>query len=287
MDVTIPDYATRFDTLSLSVCLLSLEGVGSTPRQATGFFWRRSNQVFLFTNWHVVTGINPLDGKSSSGWCPENLVVDCFSKISPGGPELKNSLAIQFRVQLYEEFHKPFWVEHRMRIEWGVDLVALDITSKLQNEVFCVNDYNFAKLFHFVGSDMFVVGHPRPKADSRYPVSFPIWKRGSIASELMVPFDMRPAFLIDSRTSRGMSGSPAVARVFGPAVLADGTTKYDSVIISEFMGVYSGRLHDDENNASLGLVWHRNLIDQLLADPKAASREWVPSKSSERFNVLQ
>jgi hypothetical protein len=55
---------------------------------------------------------------------------------------------------------------------------------------------------------------------------------------------------------------------------------------SEFMGVYSGRLFDDENNASIGLVWHRNLIDEMLAAPVAGSRDWVASKSIELFSTV-
>jgi hypothetical protein len=35
MQMVLPDYATRFDTLSLSACFLDLKGVGETPRQAT------------------------------------------------------------------------------------------------------------------------------------------------------------------------------------------------------------------------------------------------------------
>jgi hypothetical protein len=58
MQMVLPDYATRFDSLSLSACFLDLKGVGDLPRRATGFFWRLSEKVFLITNWHVVTGLN-------------------------------------------------------------------------------------------------------------------------------------------------------------------------------------------------------------------------------------
>src|ERR1700741_1495856 len=220
IQIVMPDYGTKFDALSLSACYLGLKGVGDS-RHATGFFWRRGNKVYLITNWHVVTGTNPLDGKSK-GWCPEKILVEHFTKDAklPDGSTDVNLSIPTFEIQLYQEFNSPFWIQHPMMTEWGVDIIAIELNpSQVEgiNLVSCINDRSFPRLYHFAGSDIFVLGHPRPKTQSKYPVAFPIWKRGSIASELIVAFDMRPAFLIDSRTSSGMSGSPVFSRVFGPA----------------------------------------------------------------------
>jgi hypothetical protein len=175
-----------------------------------------------------------------------------------------------------------------MAYEWNVDIVALDVTDKLAEAgVLCVNDYTYPRLYHFAGSEIFVLGHALPENTNAYPVPFPIWKRGSIASEIIVPWNMRPAFLIDSRTSKGMSGSPVFARVFGPAAYGDGSIHSDNILVSEFMGIYSGRLFDDENNASIGLVWHRNLIDQLLSEPVSGSRDWKQSQSIQTFASIR
>jgi hypothetical protein len=38
----------------------------------------------------------------------------------------------------------------------------------------------------------------------------------------------------------------------------------DAILTSEFLGVYSGRLHDDEDNASIGIVWRREVLAELL-----------------------
>src|SRR6185437_6740288 len=76
MRMTLPDYVTRFDSLSLSACFLDLKGVGDLPRQATGFFWRCSQKAFLITNWHVVTGLNMMDGSTiGNHWVPEHIVL--------------------------------------------------------------------------------------------------------------------------------------------------------------------------------------------------------------------
>jgi hypothetical protein len=286
MQIEMPDYGTKFDALSFSACYVELKGIGES-RHATGFFWRRNAEIYLITNWHVVTGTNPLDGKSK-GWCPESLRVSYFTKVEIQSDSL-NILFPSFEFSLYEDFNSPLWLQHTMATEWGVDIVAIEVSSHIKDKslVSCVNDRIYPRLYHFAGSDIFVIGHPRPRAHTKYPVVFPIWKRGSIASELVVAFDMRPAFLIDSRTSGGMSGSPVFARVFGPAAYADGTLKIDNILDSEFMGIYSGRLHDDENNASLGLVWHRNLIDQILDSPAPGSRIWKASTALEIFSDMK
>jgi len=74
---------------------------------------------------------------------------------------------------------------------------------------------------------------------------------------------------------------------FGPAAYGDGSIHSDNILVSEFMGIYSGRLFDDENNASIGLVWHRNLIDQLLSEPVSGSRDWKQSQSIQMFTSMR
>jgi hypothetical protein len=51
------------------------------------------------------------------------------------------------------------------------------------------------------------------------------------------------------------------------APLANGTVQVDRVRTVEFLGVYSGRLSDDDNVASIGIVWRQNVISELLDNP--------------------
>lgn len=291
MQLAAPDYATRFDSLSLSACFLDLKGVGTEPRQATGFFWRRNGKIFLLTNWHVVTGLNMMDGmKIGGGWAPDRIELHYFERMISDKPaaaaeaQIRSGAVRKVVIPLYEDFHKPFWVQHPMAFEWNVDLIALELSSLPDaNRAFCVNDMIYENHLHFAGSDIFVLGHALPQSINAYPAPFPVWKRGSIASEIVVPWNMRPAFLIDCRTSKGMSGSPVFARIFGPAPLANLTIKTDNILTSEFMGIYSGRLFDDDNNASIGLVWHRHLIEEMLNSPAPGSRDWLRSQSIKLF----
>jgi hypothetical protein len=152
MQMTLPNYATRFDSLSLAACFLNLKGIGDTSRHATGFFWRRGQKIYLVTNSHVVTGINLFDGNSmGSGWCPERLCIEFFTKAMPAGPDGLRHLNIpRIEVLLYEDFHSPLWLQHPMTLEWNVDIVAIEIEDvKEREEIFCVNGFTYPSLYHF------------------------------------------------------------------------------------------------------------------------------------------
>jgi hypothetical protein len=58
------------------------------------------------------------------------------------------------------------------------------------------------------GLDVFVLGFPRGMSGG---AEFPIWKRGSIASEPNFDIDNLPKILIDTATREGMSGAPVYA----------------------------------------------------------------------------
>jgi hypothetical protein len=47
------------------------------------------------------------------------------------------------------------------------------------------------------------------------------------------------------------------------------------------------RFFDDANNASIGLVWHRHLIDECLRSLAQGSRDWIPSHSIKLFAPLK
>src|SRR3954452_3152561 len=68
--------ASRIDRLSFCTTPIEITGDGcSTPAShATGFFWKRRNQTYLVTNWHVVTGIDPLSkDRNPNGLIPRWL----------------------------------------------------------------------------------------------------------------------------------------------------------------------------------------------------------------------
>jgi hypothetical protein len=124
-----------------------------------------------------------------------------------------------------------------------------------------LNDTKLDALSTHVGSQVFITGYPYQHYEGWM---LPIWKRGSIASEPLWPFDDKPMFLVDSKTSPGMSGSPVFRRDFGAIPLQNGQIVH-SKGGTEFVGVYSGRIAGPNMiDLDIGYVWAAYLINELF-----------------------
>jgi hypothetical protein len=125
-----------------------------------------------------------------------------------------------------------------------------------------------------VGSELYILGFPR----GLKPVgNFPIWKRGSIASEPKWQAHQERCFWIDAATRDGMSGSPVVARALSSdehaLQIGNGPLRDDTLIIAKpglaFVGVYSGRMGiADALEAQIGKVWYAKAVQEMLANPR-------------------
>jgi hypothetical protein len=117
-----------------------------------------------------------------------------------------------------------------------------------------------------IGMDVFVLGYPFG-AD---PPGFPVWKRGSIASE---PHLTRPGpgyMLVDTASRPGMSGAPVIRRSRSQHFMEDGTNRpLASNSLTRFIVVYSGRLHTkDPSDAQIGMVWPAEDIEEIIGGAK-------------------
>lgn len=65
------------DILSLTSILIEPYFNETKLGSATGFIINNNNQHYLVTNWHVITGINPLTGVPihSQGGLPNSLII--------------------------------------------------------------------------------------------------------------------------------------------------------------------------------------------------------------------
>ena len=116
-----------------------------------------------------------------------------------------------------------------------------------------------------IGVDVFILGYPFGYS----PPGFPVWKRGSIASEPdLVHFG--PGYhLIDTASRPGMSGAPVILRSWGMHYLEGNAISSDSTPQSKFIGVYSGRLHTREKtDAQIGMVWPVRDIEDIVSMEK-------------------
>ncbi|HDR9032672.1 TPA: trypsin-like peptidase domain-containing protein [Burkholderia vietnamiensis] len=234
----------------------------------TAFVYERDRERYLVTNWHNVTGKNSLTHKClDKNLGIPNKIVAVYPVYHSGDIDSQQAVFAwqTLEVHLYDADGVPSWYEHP---EHGslVDLAAIPMLPLSSNSaVLCVNDarVTFANQAVGAGTDAFILGYPHGLSGGG---KFPIWKRGSIASEPQANVDRLPKMLIDASTRRGMSGSPVFAHVEGlssPVGSSDlGAAVFGSTF--QFMGCYSGSLGREPFEAQLGVMWKEEAIVEII-----------------------
>ena len=235
---------------------------------ATGFFWRHDDRVLLITNWHVFSGREPRTGQPKS----KDGVLPNFIELHFRPKEDLNSVA-SVNCPLLDQNGNNTWMQCA-KYGQKLDIAFLDLTETI-NELSrkhnknsmptCINDLKEELDMNLLlGSDVFITGFPLGLIKTDV---FPIWKRGSIATEPHFPVDGLPCFLVDATTKEGMSGAPVLARTFNMAGHGGGIV-LGGKVYTEFMGVYSGRyLGADATEAHLGIVWRAEALQEALRNP--------------------
>ncbi|WP_306012320.1 MULTISPECIES: hypothetical protein [unclassified Allomuricauda] len=215
----------------------------------------------MITNWHNVTGINPNTSKQigNHGGRPDQMGIVLLNNM-----KLPILEWLGVKMDLYKN-GKPDWLIHPVYKE-KVDVVAfeLDINNDFSGRFSHINNVSFDKYKVEVADDIFVLGFPNYLNGGGY---FPIWKRGSVASEPDFDLDSLPKFLIDTATREGMSGSPVIYRRTGIHGAIGGQVMNSTIIgrIQGFVGIYSGRIKGEtEFEAQLGTVWKAKVIDEII-----------------------
>ena len=225
---------------------------------ATGFNWEHESANYLVTNWHVMTGFHPQTQQpvSENGSTPDMLRIWLHTAERLGKWE-------SLDLSLFDNQGRPCWKEHdTFRSNVDVATIRLNIPDKYK--VFPINKIAFDDFRAEIAQDVFIVGFPRGITGAG---KFPIWKRGSIASEPDVDIDRVPKLLIDSMTREGMSGSPVIAQYVGIYTEnPENPQPFDWIGTGrKFLGIYSGRLPgQDIFEAQLGIVWKASLINEII-----------------------
>jgi hypothetical protein len=249
----------KFSLAVAKIEMLHLNGVDSiVGAQGTAFFYKSTNDIMLVTNWHNVTGVDPINGKvlHSHGLIPNVLRIHYKTWENAD----RNSIKSQYiDIFLYEE-DRPIWFEHSSRQDVDVVIIRLQV-DKLEgfaNE--CINSIRQEQnLEVYPGMDCFILGFPEGLIGA---ANTPIWKRGSIAAE---PYQKYP-YYVDSATRKGMSGSPVIARHSGIFGVAGSVLTGGEVIgtVEKFVAIYSGRVGDDALGFQLGTAWQSNVLEDIL-----------------------
>jgi hypothetical protein len=250
-----------------SACSIPVQGFFNDKpiSTATAFFYKIEKRFALVTNWHVLSGRHPDTGQpldEKNGSVPNVLELSVHL-------EEVGSTAHHIRIPLFKSDGTPLWHQHK---EFGqrVDVAVINIAETLYIEaqgkrlyvkMYSANEGDPKHLAMAVGDDVFVVGYP---LGLRVRAIFPIWKRGSIATEPSFDLNDLPLMYIDCATRSGMSGSPVYRRDVGLTRLDNGSFEMRMQTTTELIGVYSGRFKkEDEYGRQVGRLWKRRCIDEI------------------------
>lgn len=176
--------------------------------QGTGFLYATTkpngkdvDMVFLATNYHVVTGNEPLSQAR-----PLGDRLQFYFHASSKDP----SNYFPVNIPLYTKTGEPIWIQSQQYPE--ADVVLVPIVSTLydgRGELTAFSEaHTLVDMKIRPASQAVLLGYPYGFFDTRN--FLPVWKTGHLASEPSVDFQGQPVFLVDVSAFPGMSGAPVV-----------------------------------------------------------------------------
>lgn len=226
---------TQIDILSAHATPIAMVFDETLLATGTAFFWSHDGTVHLVTNWHNVSGKNPITKKHLSETLaePNKLVFTHFP-----GKDLNKRREVS--IDLYNQ-DRPVWKQHQKHGS-DVDVVTIQIDLS-EDDVFSINETGQPDLLNGVGLDVFILGYPL----GINTMGFPVWKRGSVATEPEINANDLPMFLVDTASAKGMSGAPVFRRA-ASGQTSDGNFSIFSGMVNRFVGIYSGRITPQKNS---------------------------------------
>jgi hypothetical protein len=223
---------------------------------ATAFIWERRGNYYLITNWHVVAARNAETGENllKTACRPNRLSAQFNIRVGRWG---KKAVDIPIR----DASDDPMWLIHRTHnTHHRIDVVAIPLDGIELPTLLPVNRLAADPLKIVIGMDVFILGYPFGSE----PPAFPVWKRGSIASEPDLARLTTEYYLIDTASRPGMSGSPVILRSWTNLMETPGILAMNDKPYNRFIGIYSGRLTAAKDEAQIGMVWHEALINEII-----------------------
>jgi|SRR6185437_15277654 len=246
---------TAIDKFTLTAIPLE-QYFNDTPLgHATGFLWDLQDKYYLVTNWHVLSAKDFFTQRNLRPDAGRPNVLRARFQI-PGQFQTQ-----EWRIAVRDEQDAPLWLIHPAS---RVDVAVLPFAVG-QNPIVGLYPLNVLAddpLAIGIGMEVFILGFPFKIA----PPAFPVWKRGSIASEPELARIGGGYMHVDTASRPGMSGAPVIRRSVGTHFLTDGSTLTDLKYKTRFLGVYSGRVPADHPyEAQIGLVWDASYIYEIIA----------------------
>jgi len=239
--------APAADPLFLCAARVSTFWQGSALTNASGFFFERSERLYLVTSRHVVID-EPTNHR------PDRLEIELHT-------DSENlALSVAYSVPLYA-WGRPLWRQGR-DAGGDIDVAVVELDRSRLPPGLVIRAFTPAHLsasFSEVraGEPLLVVGFPLGFHDALHHL--PVVRHAALASSYGMRFGGEGYFLTDARTHRGTSGAPVVMHRpgDGPAALA---------LPWRLLGVHSLRLdvghRDLVRDESLGLncAWYADIL---------------------------
>ncbi|WP_223509622.1 serine protease [Rahnella sp. GSA61A] len=282
----------NINPLSLITTLVILKSKGERKSLGTGFLYSNEKQVlFLATNFHVITGISPNERGIK--------------------PVLGDEIEIQIRdnagkshsktLQLFSG-DKKLWLEHPT--DKLADVILIPLLPELFKDAtprFITKKTTIQDVLIVPSSPVVMIGYPHGYHDSVN--NLPIWKTGSLASELEINFDGKKLLVVDISAFPGMSGSPAFYVTHNGYLTKGGDMIMGVGMSVHFLGIYASMqmLNDDlyleqvesgtgykvshKESLQLGHVWKSSLIEEIADtfDEKNYPQQGMPIKTTPKF----
>lgn len=252
---------TAIDEYSLSTVPIQQFFNETSLGNATAFVWFEHGNHYLITNWHAVAMIDPNTGANlhTKAARPDTLRAQ-FNSCRAIWEKLERDIPLR------DDAGRPVWLVHPAH-KRKVDVVAIPLPPPDPE----LNYYPINRMTREedlsiqISMDVYVLGYP---FGAPAP-GFPVWKRGSIASEPQLARIGHQYFLIDTASRPGMSGAPVILRSWGTRILEHGGATVTPGSATRFIGIYSGRLHTkDYLEVQLGMVWPASFIGEIIAGGK-------------------
>lgn len=220
---------------------------------ASGFFFRRDQHLFLVTSRHVLID-------AANQHFPDRLELELHTNTR----NLADSTG--FSIPLYRS-GKSLW---RQGYDGGgeIDVAVIEIDCTALPVIQLLHAFSPANLpgVHEqieIGSSILLPGFPLGFHDTLHHM--PVVRQAVIASSFGLRFQGQGYFLTDARTHRGSSGAPVVMRLTHP-------TPETAALPWYLLGIHSARLdvggRDLQCDEALGLncAWYADILMRLTGD---------------------
>lgn len=224
---------------------------------ASGFFFERSDRLFLVTSRHVMVD-------ESSQHFPDRIEIELH--VDPND----FSKSIGYSIPLYQN-GKANW--NQAKDSGGeIDVAAIEIEraalpANMIYRAFTPQHLQNKETLHQieVGTTLLIVGFPLGFHDALHHM--PVARHAIVASSFGMRFQGEGYFLTDARTHRGTSGAPVVMRLANDALILGDDLPW------VVLGIHSARLdvgtRDLKLDEALGLncTWYADILLTLTETP--------------------